>query len=101
MTQISVIPAERAGLFGPASESRNPVTTAVRAFTSAGVTGFPARASPGISAFTRVFRRVLAGHAWPGRHGHGALRPRSIYWRTNPKHVRYNPSAHRRPSASA
>src|ERR1700730_12914677 len=43
--EMSVIPAERAGL-RPASESRNPVIKAVRAFTPAVNYWVPARASP-------------------------------------------------------
>ena len=42
---VPVIPAERAGL-RPASESRNPVIKAVRAFTPAVDYWVPARASP-------------------------------------------------------
>src|SRR5437588_9063695 len=44
-TFVPVIPAKRAGL-RPASESRNPVIKAVRAFTSAVDYWIPARASP-------------------------------------------------------
>jgi hypothetical protein len=53
-TPAPVIPADRAGL-GPASESRNPVIQAVRAFTPAVDYWVPARASP------------FDGLAWPGR----------------------------------
>jgi hypothetical protein len=44
-TSVPVIPAKRAGLL-PASESRNPVSKTVRAFTSAVDYWVPARASP-------------------------------------------------------